>query len=97
MLAAGVAYDAWLKRGPWGGWRSPSPSRLLPVYAWYGATGEMPPRPELLLPLAALAGPRSSWPTAWSTSNATAGRRHNLAGRARPSSRLAGRHGVLVT
>jgi 4-hydroxybenzoate polyprenyltransferase len=57
MLAAGVAYDALLKRGPWGWACFAIAFPLLPVFAWYGATGEMPPRPELLLPLAALAGP----------------------------------------
>jgi 4-hydroxybenzoate polyprenyltransferase len=57
MLAAGVAYDALLKRGPFGWVCFAVAFPLLPVFAWYGATGEMPPRPELLLPLAALAGP----------------------------------------
>ncbi|CAN5658860.1 UbiA family prenyltransferase [soil metagenome] len=57
MLAAGVAYDALLKRGPFGWVCFAIAFPLLPVFAWYGATGEMPPRPELLLPLAALAGP----------------------------------------
>jgi 4-hydroxybenzoate polyprenyltransferase len=30
---------------------------ILPVYAWHGVTGQLPPRPEFLIPLAALAGP----------------------------------------
>jgi len=30
---------------------------ILPVYAWYGATGELPPRAELIVPVAFLAGP----------------------------------------
>jgi 4-hydroxybenzoate polyprenyltransferase len=57
MLGAGLAYDAFLKRGPWA-WAAYSVAfPLLPVYAWWGASGQLPPRPELLLPLAALAGP----------------------------------------
>jgi 4-hydroxybenzoate polyprenyltransferase len=57
MLAAGIVYSALLKRGPLGWACFAIAFPLLPVYAWYGAIGEMPPRPELLLPLAALAGP----------------------------------------
>ncbi|HWH36603.1 MAG TPA: UbiA family prenyltransferase [Candidatus Limnocylindrales bacterium] len=57
MLAAGLAYDALLKRGPLGWACFAIAFPLLPVFAWYGASGQMPPRPELLLPLAALAGP----------------------------------------
>lgn len=57
MLAAGLAYDAILKRGPLGWACFAIAFPLLPVFAWYGAVGEMPPRPGLLLPLAALAGP----------------------------------------
>jgi 4-hydroxybenzoate polyprenyltransferase len=57
MLACGLAYDVILKRGPFG-WVCLSVALpLLPVYAWFGAAGSLPPRPELLLPLAALAGP----------------------------------------
>jgi 4-hydroxybenzoate polyprenyltransferase len=57
MLAAGQAYNMLLKRGPLG-WACFSIAfPLLPVFAWYGASGQMPPRPELLLPLAVLAGP----------------------------------------
>ncbi|MDQ3938208.1 MAG: UbiA family prenyltransferase [Chloroflexota bacterium] len=57
MLAAGLAYDAWLKRGPWA-WAAFSIAfPILPLYAWYGATGAPPPRYDLLLPVAALAGP----------------------------------------
>ena len=57
MLGFGLAYDAWLKiRGlGWVAFALAFP--LLPVYAWYGAAGELPPRPEVLLPVAALAGP----------------------------------------
>lgn len=57
MLAAGLAYDGWLRRGPWGWTALAFALPLLPVYAWHGATGELPPRAELLLPVAALAGP----------------------------------------
>jgi len=57
MLAAGLVYSALLKRGPLGWACFAIAFPLLPVYAWYGAVGEMPPRAELLLPLAALAGP----------------------------------------
>lgn len=57
MLAAGLVYDALLKRGPLGWACFAIAFPLLPVFAWYGVAGEMPPRPELLLPLAALAGP----------------------------------------
>lgn len=57
MLAAGLAYDALLKRGPWGWIAYAVAFPILPLYAWYGAAGELPPRYELLLPVAALAGP----------------------------------------
>jgi 4-hydroxybenzoate polyprenyltransferase len=57
MLACGLAYDIILKRGPLGWVCFAVALPLLPVYAWFGATGVMPPRAELLLPLAALAGP----------------------------------------
>jgi 4-hydroxybenzoate polyprenyltransferase len=57
MLAAGQAYNVILKRGPLGWACFAIAFPLLPVFAWYGAIGEMPPRPELLLPLAAAAGP----------------------------------------
>lgn len=57
MLGCGVAYDLWLKPTAFA-WACFSLAfTILPVYAWYGATGELPPRPEFLLPLAALAGP----------------------------------------
>jgi len=57
MLAAGWAYDAALKPTAWGWACFAVAFPLLPVYAWWGAAGELPPRAELLLPLAALAGP----------------------------------------
>jgi 4-hydroxybenzoate polyprenyltransferase len=56
-LAAGLAYDFFLQRGPWGWLAFALGLPLVPVYAWYGAAATLPPRPELLLPLAALAGP----------------------------------------
>ena len=57
MLAAGWAYDAVLKSTAWGWACFAVAFPLLPVYAWWGAAGALPPRAELLLPLAALAGP----------------------------------------
>jgi 4-hydroxybenzoate polyprenyltransferase len=57
MLTAGLAYDFVLKRGPLGWVCFSVALPLLPVYAWYGAVGTLPPRAELLLPLAAMAGP----------------------------------------
>lgn len=57
MLGAGLVYDARLKptRFAWACFSVAFP--ILPVYAWYGATGALPPRWEVLLPVAALAGP----------------------------------------
>jgi 4-hydroxybenzoate polyprenyltransferase len=57
MLAAGLTYDAYLKRGPWAWLAFSVAFPALPVYAWFGASGALPPRLELLLPVAALAGP----------------------------------------
>jgi 4-hydroxybenzoate polyprenyltransferase len=57
MLSAGLAYDALLKPTAWAWACFAVAFPLLPVYAWYGAVGGLPPRPEFLLPLAALAGP----------------------------------------
>lgn len=57
MLAAGLVYDALLKPTAWGWACFAVAFPLLPVYAWWGAAGQLPPRAELLLPLAALAGP----------------------------------------
>ena len=54
MLGCGLAYDFALKRGPLGWLCLAVALPLLPVFAWYGAAGVLPPRPELLLPLAAL-------------------------------------------
>lgn len=57
MLSAGLAYNAFLKRGSWGWLAYAVAFPLLPLYAWHGASGDPPPRYEQLLPLAALAGP----------------------------------------
>ncbi|MDP8904810.1 MAG: UbiA family prenyltransferase [Chloroflexota bacterium] len=57
MLGAGLAYDVWLKRAGWGWLAFAVAFPLVPIYAWYGSTGALPPRSELLLPVAALAGP----------------------------------------
>ncbi|MEO6349140.1 MAG: UbiA family prenyltransferase [Candidatus Limnocylindrales bacterium] len=57
MLGAGLVYDAWLKPTRFGWMCFAAAFPVLPVFAWYGATGMMPPRWEVLLPVAALAGP----------------------------------------
>ena len=57
MLACGLAYDVRLKATAWAWLCFSVAFALLPIYAWYGAAGQLPPRPEFLLPLAALAGP----------------------------------------
>lgn len=57
MLACGMIYDAWLKPTAWAWLCFSVAFAILPVYAWFGASGQLPPRPEFLLPLAALAGP----------------------------------------
>jgi len=57
MLACGLVYDLWLKPTAWA-WACFSVAfAILPVYAWFGATGTLPPLPQLLIPLGALAGP----------------------------------------
>src|SRR5262249_53588147 len=57
MLGAGLVYDLWLKPTIWA-WACFSVGfAILPVYAWYGASGTLPPLAEFLIPLAALAGP----------------------------------------
>ncbi len=57
MLGIGLAYDFGLKRRGlgWLCWAAAFP--LLPLSTWLAATGALPPRPEILLPVAALAGP----------------------------------------
>ena len=57
MYGAGLAYDALLKPTPWGWLAYAVAFPLLPLYAWMGAGAGVPPRAELLLPVAALAGP----------------------------------------
>ncbi len=57
MLGCGLAYDLRLKPTLWA-WACFSLAfALLPIYAWYGAVGTLPPRAEILIPLAAIAGP----------------------------------------
>jgi 4-hydroxybenzoate polyprenyltransferase len=57
MLAAGLAYDLVLKPTPFAWLCYSIAFPILPVYAWYGAVGTLPPRWDVLLPVAALAGP----------------------------------------
>jgi 4-hydroxybenzoate polyprenyltransferase len=57
MLGAGQLYNVWLKSTAFGWVCFSIAFPILPVYAWYGATGTLPPRWELLLPVAALCGP----------------------------------------
>jgi 4-hydroxybenzoate polyprenyltransferase len=57
MLACGLAYDLWLKRAGLGWLCFAAAFPLLPLSTWLAATGGMPPRAEILLPVAALAGP----------------------------------------
>ncbi|HWH23450.1 MAG TPA: UbiA family prenyltransferase [Candidatus Limnocylindria bacterium] len=56
VLAIGLAYDLLLKRTGWGWLAFAAAFPLLPLFAWVGAAGVLPPRAELLLPAAALAG-----------------------------------------
>jgi 4-hydroxybenzoate polyprenyltransferase len=56
MLGAGLVYDAWLKPTAFGWVCFAVAIPILPLYAWYGATGVLPPRWEILVPVAALAG-----------------------------------------
>ena len=57
MLSAGLTYDAVLKPTAFGWVCFAVAFPILPIYAWYGATGTLPPRWEILVPVAALAGP----------------------------------------
>lgn len=57
MLGAGLVYDVRLKRTAFGWICFAVAFPILPVFAWYGATGTLPPRWEVLIPVAALAGP----------------------------------------
>jgi 4-hydroxybenzoate polyprenyltransferase len=57
MISCGLVYNFWLKRTAIA-WACFSVAfALLPVYAWYGAVGDLPPRWQFLLPLAGAAGP----------------------------------------
>ena len=60
MLGCGLAYDAYLKPTAFGWVCFAVAFPLLPLYAWYGATGALPPRWEILVPVAILAGPALS-------------------------------------
>lgn len=57
ILAAGIAYDAWLKPTPFASASFALAFVLLPIFAWVPVTGELPPGWGLLLAVAALAGP----------------------------------------
>jgi 4-hydroxybenzoate polyprenyltransferase len=57
MMTCGLLYDARLKPTAWAWLCFSVAFAILPVYAWYGAAGQLPPRAEFLVPLAALAGP----------------------------------------
>lgn len=57
MLSAGLLYDAILKPTAFGWLCFAIAFPILPVYAWYGATGVFPPRWEILVSVAVLAGP----------------------------------------
>ena len=57
MLGAGLVYDARLKSTNFGWVCFAVAFPILPVFAWYGVTGSLPPRWEVLLPAAVLAGP----------------------------------------
>lgn len=57
MLGAGQLYNVVLKSTAFGWVCFSIAFPILPVYAWYGATGTLPPRWDVLLPVAALCGP----------------------------------------
>ncbi|MGI8928419.1 MAG: UbiA family prenyltransferase [Candidatus Limnocylindrales bacterium] len=57
MLGAGLVYDAVLKPTAFGWVCFAVAFPLLPIYAWYGSTGTLPPQWEILVPVAILAGP----------------------------------------
>ena len=55
-LAAGLAYDLRLKGTPWSWVPYAIGIPLLPLFAWVGATGGVPPAFGVLLPVAMIAG-----------------------------------------
>jgi 4-hydroxybenzoate polyprenyltransferase len=57
VLGAGLIYDLALKPTAWAGLCYSVAFMTVPVYGWWGAAGDLPPRSEILLPIAALAGP----------------------------------------
>lgn len=57
MLGIGLAYDLGLKRAGLGWLCFAAAFPLLPLSTWLAAVGQLPPRAEILLPIAALAGP----------------------------------------
>jgi geranylgeranylglycerol-phosphate geranylgeranyltransferase len=57
MYACGLVYDLYLKPTALAPLCFAAAFPLLPVYAWMAAAASLPPRAELLLPVAALAGP----------------------------------------
>ncbi len=57
VLGAGLIYDFFLKPTPYAGLCYAVAFMAVPVYGWWGVVGALPPRVELLLPIAALAGP----------------------------------------
>lgn len=57
VLGAGLIYDLVLKPTAWAGLSYSVAFMIVPVYGWWGAAGDLPPRSHILLPIAALAGP----------------------------------------
>lgn len=57
VLGAGLAYDLALKPTVYAGLCYAVAFMAVPVYGWWGGSGDLPPRSEILLPIAALAGP----------------------------------------
>ena len=55
-LAAGLAYDLRLKGTPWSWLPYAVGIPLLPVFAWVGATGDIPPVFAVLVPIATVGG-----------------------------------------
>jgi 4-hydroxybenzoate polyprenyltransferase len=56
ILAVGWSYDLWFKGTAWSWLPFAVGLPLLPVYAWLGATGELPATAAILVPAAAGAG-----------------------------------------